>query len=178
MLYSRDMKRPVLYIMVGYPGSGKTTVAQLIHEVTGARHLWADQERQARFHHPPHGSEESRKLYDQLNQEVTKMLVDGQSVIYDTGFSFRRDRQHMRELAKKAKADCKLIWVQVPRDLAKTRAVQESEGKPTRLWGNMSEADFNRMADNLHPPEADEKPITIHGVGVDEARVRHILGLK
>src|SRR4051812_30193782 len=95
-----DMSKPVLYVMVGYPGSGKTTIAQLLHNLTGARHIWADKERMARFDHPEHTRAQSLKLYEQLNEVARKMLESGDSVIYDTNFSFRRDRQRMRQLAK------------------------------------------------------------------------------
>lgn len=169
------MSKPVLYLMVGYPGSGKTTVAGLIHDITGAQHIWADQERIKRFDKPLHERRQSRILYNQLNDEARGLLKRGQSVIYDTNFSFKSDRQRMQTLAAEAGAECKLIWVQTPRQLAKTRAVEDSENKPTRLWGNMPEADFERLANNLEEPTTDENPITIAGVDVDEAMIRAAL---
>ncbi len=171
------MKQPVLYIMVGYPGAGKTTVAGHIHNITGAQHLWADKERIARFKKPIHKPEQSRQLYDQLNKEAEQMLVHGESVIYDTNFNFKHDRERLRDIAEKIGANYKLIWVQTPRDLAESRAVNNSEGKPTRLWGNMKQVDFTRMANHLEEPSPDENPIIIRGIDVDEQRVRIALGL-
>ena len=59
--------KPTLYLLIGYPGAGKTTVAGIISEQKGAVHLMADAERHKRFPNPTHSAEESLQLYDELN---------------------------------------------------------------------------------------------------------------
>lgn len=171
------MGRPTLYIMVGYPGSGKTTVSQIIHRLTGAEHVWASKVRQERFKEMEYQPGNSAKLYEILNQAVADKLARGQSVIYDTNFRFRKDRDHMRTIAQSVGVDVKLIWIQVPRELAEQRAVEESEDKPTRIWGNMPRGRFEQLADDFDEPSADERPIVIKGINVTEETVRAALGL-
>lgn len=163
--------------MVGYPGSGKTTIAQLVSKLTGAKHLWASQERKQRFHEAVYTPANSPRLYNELNQEALALLKDGHSVVYDTNFRYKRDRDLLRSIAEAAGADCRLIWVQVSRSLAHERAVEDSENKPTRLWGNMAESDFVRLADDMEEPTADEQPIIIKGADVTEETIRQALGL-
>ena len=163
--------------MVGYPGAGKTTIAQHIHNLTGAAHIWGDKERIARFKHPHHTEKESRSLYRQLNGEVAALLDSGKSVVFDTNFSFRRDRDHMREIARQAGTDCKVIWVTTPKDVAKRRAVEESENKPTRLWGNMAASVFSKLVAKQEDPGDDERPIDILGIGVTEDTVKAALDI-
>lgn len=80
------MKSPVLYLMLGYPGAGKTTTAKTIHELTGAVHLWADKIRNERYPHPTHSHKENIELYDYLNELTAELLATGQSVIFWYGF--------------------------------------------------------------------------------------------
>src|SRR5579875_2886454 len=104
------MQRPKLYLFVGYPGAGKTTVARLIAAKTGAVHLWADQERQVMFGKPELSSEEISDFYKTLNQRTGDLLASGQSVIFDTNFNYRRDRDYLRQLAADQGADTVIIW--------------------------------------------------------------------
>lgn len=168
---------PTLYLFVGYPGSGKTTVAQIICAATGAVHLWADRERQDMFVEPTHDLTESQKLYRHLNSKTDKLLRQGKSVVFDTNFNFYKDREHMRRIAKGAGADIKLIWIQTPKELAKHRAVNDSHDKPTRLYGNMSEAVFERIAGHLEPPRPEELPIIFVGEKLQKTEVIHKLNL-
>lgn len=171
------MSKPTLYLMVGYPGAGKTTVAKIIAELTGAVHLWADQERQKMFGEPTHSKAESRQLYAHMNREAERLLAEGQSVVFDTNFNFLRDRERLRRVAAEQGASAKLIWLITDRSLAFRRAALESEGQPTRLFGNMKQEVFERMADHLEMPTAAEQPVKIDGQNVTAAQIKQALGL-
>jgi predicted kinase len=160
------MKQQTLYLMVGYPGSGKTTASRHIHELTGAVHLWADQERQQMFVQPQHSHDENIKLYDELNRRTDELLCQGKDVIFDTNFNFYKDRERLRRIAARNGAHAVVIWVTTPKDLARERATQDSEGQETRIWGNMPIKDFNRIARNLQEPRPDEHAIMLDGTQI------------
>lgn len=169
--------RPTLYLFVGYPGAGKTTIAKIIADATDGVHLWADFERHVMFGTPSHTHDESRELYGHLNQVADELLAQGKCVIYDTNFNFRKDRDYMRGIAAKHGADVRVVWITTPRAIAEQRATQESDGQPTRIWGNMQPTDFNRLSDNLQTPDDDEDVVRIDGASTDADGVKKLLGL-
>lgn len=171
------MSQHTLYLTVGYPGSGKTTISRIIHELTGAEHIWADHERNTMFKTPTHSHSENITLYNALNERTRTLLETGQSVIFDTNFNFRKDREKLRRIAAKAGARTVVIWVKTPKDLARTRATELSHGQQTRVWGNMPVAHFERIAGNMEPPSADEQPVIIDGTAIDRTDVIAALGL-
>jgi predicted kinase len=171
------MSKPALYLFVGYPGAGKTTIAKFIAAKTGAIHIWADLERQKMFSEPSHTWEESQKLYAELNHQADQLLSDGKSVIFDTNFNFKKDRDHMREIAARNAAEAVIIWVVTPADLAKKRATEESSGQHTRLFGDMTISTWDRIAGHLEAPTADENVIKIDGTNIDEQQLPAILHL-
>lgn len=170
------MTRPTLYLFVGYPGAGKTTIAKLISQRTGAVHIWADQERQQMFGQPQHTPAENDRLYTYLNGKTAELLAAGQSVIFDTNFNFKKDRQYLNQIAEQNDADMTVIWVTTPLDVARARAVSDDAG-PTRIFGKMSDEDFQRIASHLQPPGEDEKVIKIDGAKLDIGQAAALLGL-
>lgn len=158
--------KPTLYLMIGYPGAGKTTVANIIAEQTGAVHLMADAERHKLFPNPTHSPEESIKLYDDLNERTWQLLKHGKSVVFDTNFNFHADRLKLRKLAENAGADTEIIWVTVDVNEAKKRAVH-TEYKRNGYSASMTEEHFNEIVSKLEPPAEDEKVIKIDGTNLD-----------
>lgn len=171
------MKKPTLYLFVGYPGAGKTTISKIIEDTTGAVHIWADHERKIMFTNPTHSHKESHELYSYLNDAAGKMLANGDSVIFDTNFNFFKDREHLRQIAAQNGAEALVVWITTPKELAKRRAVEESHGQHTRLYGNMTEETFERIASHFEPPRESEKVLKIDGTQVDAEQIKRLLEL-
>lgn len=169
------MHTPTLYLMMGYPGAGKTTVAALIAELTGATHIWTDRVRVNEFQGPHYTDEENQALYAELNAKAARMLKGGKSVVFDATFNLRKDREKLCNIARENGADCLTVFVQTPLSVAKDRATHNAKSQPTRLLGDMPPDLFERIANHLEPPTDQERFVTIHGKGVTSEVVRDAL---
>ena len=171
------MNKLTLYLFVGAPGAGKTTVAKLIHDATGAEHLWADHERQAMFDRVTHSKQESERLYTNLNQRTHDLLAAGKSVIFDTNFNYNKDRQHVRSIADSHGAQTVVIWMQTPLVVARQRALHPDHHQRNNHDQPMKREEFNRLVDHLEPPTDNENFITIDGTNIDTEAVKRQLDI-
>lgn len=169
--YTEEMGKPKLILFVGYPGAGKTTAARIIEAATGAVHLWADNERWRMFGQPTHTHEESQRLYEHLNDATAQLLQQGKSVIFDTNFNYRADRDYLRTIAQQNDAETVLIWLNTPLELAHDRAVH-SDTTRNGYTVNMTHDEFEAITAKLEAPTPDENPIIINGTDIDEAALR------
>lgn len=171
-----NMTKPVLYLMLGYPGSGKTTTSKIIHELTGAVHLWADHIRREIYGQPTYSHQENLELYSHMNDMTAELLAAGNSVVFDTNFNFYKDREHLREIARSHGAEAKLIWVTTPKDIARERATKDAHKQHTRVLGDMPHEAFERMSNNLQPPREGEDHIKVDGTKVTPDYIKQLLG--
>lgn len=171
------MTKARLYLFVGFPGAGKTTVANLIADCSGAVHLWADQERQAMFETVTHSKQESDELYDKLNQRADELLAAGKSVVFDTNFNYLKDRQYLCSIAAKNNAEVTVIWMQTPIEIARDRALHEHHRDRNGYDQTMTAEEFERLTNHVEPPSDNENFITIDGTDIDTEAVKRQLGL-
>lgn len=171
------MTKPTLYLFVGYPGAGKTSVAKIIQRCCGATHLWADKIRRERLGPPNYSHQENAALYDHLNQMTAELLRAGNSVIYDTNFKYHRDREKLRQIAKSHNANIVVIVLTTDLVEARHRATKPHHQHDNRIHGTMSDADFKRLSADIEWPTSDEVAIEIDGTKIDEQTVKTKLGL-
>ena len=169
------MARPLLILFVGCPGAGKTTAAKIIEKITGATHLWADNVRWRMFQQPTHSAEESRELYEHLNNRTAELLRSGKSVIFDTNFNFRADRDYLRHIAAENGAKTVLIWLTTPVAIAHDRAAH-SDTTRNGYTVNMTHEMFKNIVSKLEAPTKDENPIKFDGTKLDVAALEAHFG--
>lgn len=146
----------------------------MIHERTGAVHLWADYERRQMFENPTHSRSESRKLYNRLNHVTDQLLGEGKSVIFDTNFNFYKDREILRKMAARHGAKTVVVWITTPKAVARERSVHERKLRNGYEFV-MPPEDFERMSNHLQKPRADEHPIKIDGTNTTPDTIAELL---
>ncbi len=161
--------------MLGYPGAGKTTTAKFIYTLTGAVHLWGDRERRQKFGNPTYAHRENLLLYNELNQVAENLLAQGKDVIFDTNFNFYKDRQNLRDIAKRHSARTVIMWLTTPKAVAKERATNNAHMQDTRVLGDMPVEAFERMSRNLDPPHKDELYVKVDGTKVTQESIKELL---
>ncbi|SRR5581483_5393837 len=164
-----------IFLMLGYPGSGKTTAARCLEALTGAVHLWADQRRHKYFEQPHFTTEENICLYDALNREVEQLLAENKSVIYDTSFNYYNDRQRLQAIASIHHAQTIVVHVVTPKNVALQRATNGAHMQSTRILGDMSIKDFERLCAALEEPQPHEVTLKLDGQQMTQEYVREVL---
>jgi len=168
------MHHPILYLMLGYPGAGKTTAAKFIAELTGATLLSSDELRTELFQQPTFSQAEHRSLYEELNKHTEELLRAGIGVIYDANLNRFEHREEKYDICVRTGAKPVLIWVQTPSAMAKARAVHDSRQHlvpPNETPEDM----FDRIAKVIEPPKPSEHAITLDGSSLERETVKQAL---
>lgn len=168
--------QPTLYLMLGYPGAGKTTAAKILAELTGAEHIWADYERRQTHGKPSYSQAENDGLYQKLNQQTADLLEQKHSVVYDTAFNHQKDRVTLRTLAHNLGIQTVIIWVKAPKEIAKTRAQNISDLHGTRVLGaDMSDERFEELVAKLEHPDENEIVVELDGQKLSKDYIKQVV---
>ncbi|HMI08828.1 MAG TPA: ATP-binding protein [Candidatus Saccharimonadales bacterium] len=116
------MKR-TLYLMLGYPGSGKSHFSKRFATQIKALRLNSDHLRRHLFDKPEehHGSTDHLLVFGALAYAAHEALSAGHSVVCDANYNFVKDRARYAAIAHKLGADVAVIWIKTPIDIAVER---------------------------------------------------------
>lgn len=172
--YNNKDKKPTLHMLMGLPGSGKTSLGKILEELTGATYLSSDEYRLMLFKKPCFSQEEHDMLYATIDHNVLHLLEAGHDVIYDANLNRRVHRDEKYDLANKYNAKTKLWWLDVPHELAKKRRVEDQDDRLIPEGDNPSRM-FERVAKVIEPPQKDEKFVKVDGKNIQIDTVKKLL---
>ena len=113
--------RPLLYLLAGLPGTGKSTYARAL-EATGVARVSADEEMLARHgqigvdHRVEDHAELLGPVVDWARERTVELLCSGTSVVFDHGLGTREQRDDFKRLADDHGARWQLLHFRVGKD--------------------------------------------------------------
>lgn len=160
------MKMPVLYMLLGIPGSGKSYFASQLAETTGA--LWLNSDK-TRFEIYGAGWSERitdpKMRYDDVFSRMNKLMLEtlqgGRDVLYDANNHKREFRDTFRNQAQSIGAQAILLYVKTPWNISDERATNRTNSPYQNP--KMSPEKLQKHKDLFQEPQPDEITITVDG---------------
>src|SRR5580704_13076285 len=101
--------KPLLILLYGFPGAGKTFFSRQLCEHIQAAHVNSDRIRSELFEQPRYDKEENMVVSQLMDYMTHEFLNAGISVLYDTNAMRQSQRLTLREMARRSHAKPLLI---------------------------------------------------------------------
>lgn len=153
---------PHVIIMVGIPGSGKTTFAEHFAKTFGAPYI------------NPRDISELTGIDAEATEKVTKLLFDellktNRTLIYEGSTYMKTQRMALENMVTKAGYKALLVWVQTDPAESKHRATKKQKAR------NISAGAFDAAFKQFQNPSESEKPIVISGKHTYATQLKAVL---
>lgn len=160
------MRKPIIVVTLGYPGSGKTHFSERLAKKDGFFHLSSDELRARMFVNPTYSIQEHQEVFAFCDFLAKRLLEKGVSVIYDANFNFSRHRARVRRLVTSRAALSVIAWIRTHEETAlrrvKNRVRYTGRGKRF-LHRPLDETLFRRLQHEIEHPKKSEPVVVIDG---------------
>ena len=154
-----DHERLTLYMMVGLPGSGKTTRAKEIESAYSALRLTPDEWILALYGHDldrPHRDAVRDRVEAIQWQVARRALALGCNVVLDWGFWSHAERAEYRQRAEALGARVSVVYLDATTDELWSRIAQRDESAEGTL--QITRSELERWSTKFEPPTEEELP--------------------
>ena len=138
---------PILIVVSGLPGSGKTYFCNRLAERLAFVILESDALRKTLFSSPSYSSQESAALFETVHLLIEGLLKKGISLILDATNLSERYREYLYNIADRLQVKLILVRVEAPPEVVYSRLKTRSgnpEGKSDADW-----AVYRKMAPSV-----------------------------
>lgn len=161
-----NMKKPLLILTIGHPGSGKTYFSEQLAKKYNLVHLSRDRFKHEAVPKPTFQPEEKDSISRAINWITEEFLMKGVGVINDGNYNKKKYRNLFSKTAKKANARYLLIHIVTSVEQAEKRILQRQKIKSKakqRYYRHSDPSIVRRIKDETEYPMKAEHAIEIDG---------------
>lgn len=155
---------PLLLLVMGYPGAGKTHFSRQFAEQYELPHISEDTIRFELFEQPQFSSEEIEIITRIRDYSIHELLKTGQTVLLEGAFLTSRSRNAVYQLARKSGYRVLTIWLQTDIQTSLTRAMnRDKRNIDNKYTFALSRSQFEAIRNQLQRPTEREECVVISG---------------
>ncbi len=131
------LARPVLVVISGLPGTGKTFFSSKLAEKLPFVILESDALRKSLFPNPAYTQKESAALFRYIYLLIERLLGQGIPIILDATNLSESNRERLYNIADRMKARLVIVSIKAPPDIVRERLLKRAtsgEGKSDADW--------------------------------------------
>lgn len=172
---SLNLNQPLLLLLVGLPGAGKSFFARQFSLTFGAPLVSHNRIRHELFEDPNHNKIEEDLIERLATAQLEELLKTRRTIIIDGGCNAKTDRQAIIAQAKEAGYDKLIIWVQTDPATCRQRSLKRGKERPEDLMtAALTPDQFDSFAKKFTAP-LKEDHIVISGKHVYATQAKIVL---
>ena len=163
-MHKQILTKPVLIILYGFPGSGKTFFSRQFSEEIGAATINSDMLRYEFFENPVYNREEDEVVEHLSLFMASQFLHAGMSVVYDASALRQSQRRILKDIANRVKAEVIIVWLQIDVESAFNRVIQRDRRKADDKYNRqLDRTTFEDEINKMQNPVLNEDYVVISG---------------
>lgn len=169
------LNRPLILIIIGLPGAGKSFFARQFAETFGVACISENYVRSTLFSAPQFSREENAIIENLQQYMLGELVKTKRTFLLDGGCETRAQRLWVEKLAQQNGYDTLNIWVQTDEATAKLRATKRGNKKPEDLNSHSLSADQFQQFSKRFALTTRETYIVISGKHTYNTQARTVL---